>query len=402
MARRRKSFANPFRPGAGHKPPYLAGREEEKSEFQKLLKQDVILTNLVLTGLRGVGKTVLLDEFRPMAIQQDWLWVGTDLSETASLTEERLAVRLLADLAAKTSSLVVHEEEIAGVRFRPEIETHQHTLNFDFLNRYFQSVPGLVSDKLRATLELVWTLIQGRGYRGVLFAYDEAQNLADHADDREYPLSLLLDVFQSVQRKEVPFLLVLVGLPTLFPKLVEARTFSERMFHVVTLDRLSRQDSRAAIEQPIRETGCPVQLGTRLIDDIISESAGYPYFLQFICREVYDVALQNHKDEDELYLSVREITRKLDSDFFAGRWARVTDRQRDLLQVISQLENCDTEFSIQDVVEQSKRSANPFGASHVNQMLIKLAAAGIVYKNRHGRYCFAVPLFGQFIRRQTV
>ena len=76
-----KLCTNPFRPGAGHAPPYLAGREEEKKEFARLLGQSPVLDNLVLTGLRGVGKTVLLETFKPIAIQNGWLWAGTDLSE---------------------------------------------------------------------------------------------------------------------------------------------------------------------------------------------------------------------------------------------------------------------------------------------------------------------------------
>src|SRR4051812_13738928 len=88
-------FKNPFRPGAGHMPPYLAGREQEKNDFERLLKQETILENLVLTGLRGLGKTVLLETFKPLAIQSGWLWAGTDLSESTSITEENLAIRLL-------------------------------------------------------------------------------------------------------------------------------------------------------------------------------------------------------------------------------------------------------------------------------------------------------------------
>jgi len=80
-------FANPFRPGAGHTPPYLAGRKGQSEEFRRLLKQDVILENMVLTGLRGVGKTVLLDTFRPEAIQAGWGWVGDDMSKSSSLTK---------------------------------------------------------------------------------------------------------------------------------------------------------------------------------------------------------------------------------------------------------------------------------------------------------------------------
>src|SRR5229473_506793 len=103
-------FPNPFRPGAGHMPPYLAGRTVEEDEFKKLLEQTVILKNLVLTGLRGVGKTVLLESFRPLALQRQWLWAGADLSESASVTENTIAARILADLASATSSLSIGEE----------------------------------------------------------------------------------------------------------------------------------------------------------------------------------------------------------------------------------------------------------------------------------------------------
>src|SRR4051812_13829780 len=92
-------FVNPYKPGAGHQPPHLAGREQEIKEFDQLLAQDTILENMVLTGLRGVGKTVLLDTLKPRAVASGWLWVGTDLSESASVSEQHLAVRLLADLA---------------------------------------------------------------------------------------------------------------------------------------------------------------------------------------------------------------------------------------------------------------------------------------------------------------
>src|SRR5262245_61876026 len=100
-------IVNPFRPGAGHMPPYLAGRDKETKEFLNLLNQNVILSNLVLTGLRGVGKTVLLETFKPLALQTKWLWVGTDFSESASVSEETLGQRLLADLAIATAGIKI-------------------------------------------------------------------------------------------------------------------------------------------------------------------------------------------------------------------------------------------------------------------------------------------------------
>lgn len=396
------AFENPFRPGAGHMPPYLAGRDEERVEFEKLLQQKTILKNLILTGLRGTGKTVLLETFKPVAFREKWLWVGTDLSEAASISEQNLAIRLLTDLAVITSGIIIGHE--AKIGFNRNEKGEKITLNYTNLVSLFQNEPGLVADKLKATLEMVWKCFDRAGeVKGVIFAYDEAQNMSDHSAKEEYPLSMLLDVFQSLQRKGIPFMLVLVGLPTLFSKLVEARTYSERMFRILDLDKLKDEESRDAIQKPIESSKCPVKFSNLSIETIIRESGGYPYFIQFICREVYDLFLQQSAQGSKPSVPVEEITAKLDSDFFSGRWAKATDRQKDLLRVISVLSNCEDEFAAQEILEKMKEvMKKPMSASHINQMLAGLINAGLIHKTRHGRYSFAVPLLGRFIRRQSI
>jgi AAA ATPase domain len=395
-------LSNPFKPGAGHMPPYLAGREDETREFDKLTNQTVILENLVLTGLRGVGKTVLLETFKPLAQSKGWFWVGTDLSETASLNETNIATRLLTDLSVITSGITIQTTSEPKIGFDRSNQEEPKTLNFHLLSQIYEETPGLPTDKLKYVLEFVWSILSRvPNLKGIVFAYDEAQNLSDHAAKDQYPLSLLLDTFQSIQRKNIPFMLALTGLPTLFPKLVESRTYSERMFRVVFLDKLGKDAVTQAIKKPLEKH--PLQLSDESIEQIVVLSGGYPYFIQFICREVYDIFIQKFNTGATPTVPKEEIVRKLDSDFFAGRWARATDRQRDLLAVIARLENCETEFSVQEVVGLSSEiSEKPFSSSHVNQMLSALTDAGLVYKNRHGKYSFAVPLLGQFIRRQSV
>ncbi|HEV3077268.1 MAG TPA: ATP-binding protein [Thermoanaerobaculia bacterium] len=391
-------FKNPFRPGAGHMPPYLAGRDSEQSDFKKLLQQEIILQNLVLTGLRGVGKTVLLETFKPLAIQEGWLWVGADLSESASISEAHFSTRILTDLAVVTSSLPTAVPGPSTIGFSG---TTLPTLNFAILSQIYKQTPGLVADKIKAVLETVWEHLKQNDRRGLIFAYDEAQNLSDHASVNEFPLSILLDVFQSIQKKEIPFMLALTGLPTLFPKLVEARTFSERMFRVLFLDQLDTEDSHDAILKPIQKQGCPISFDDSTVTLITDVSGGYPYLIQFICREIFDVWIQKIGAGENPMAPMEAILRKLDTDFFAGRWARATDRQRDLLTIAARLPNSDSEFTVQELVEESKRGPEkPFGSSHVNQMLAALSDAGLVYKNRHGRYSFAVPLLNRFILRQ--
>jgi hypothetical protein len=393
-------FANPFRPGAGHMPPYLAGRQEEELVFRQLLKQDTILQNMILTGLRGVGKTVLLETLKPQAIKAGWLWVGTDLSESVSVSEENLATRILADLAVLTSAITmtIPDQGVAGF-----METNtQVTLNYSKLKEVYERTPGLSSDKLKTVLEYVWFFASQLDKRGIIFAYDEAQNLSDSAAKDQFPLSLLLDVFQSIQRKNVRFMLVLTGLPTLFPRLVEARTYSERMFRVVFLKKLGEDATREAILRPIKDAKCPVRFDDKSVTTITRISGGYPYFIQFICREVYDRWIQQIETAEETFVPVTEILEKLDSDFFAGRWARVTERQKDLLRIIAELPSSDNEFTVQEIVGNSKQGLRKeFGNSQVNRMLSTLGDVGLVYKNRHGKYSFAVPMFGQFIIRHV-
>ncbi len=398
-----EKMINPFKPGAGHQPPYLAGREEEKNEFKDLLKQEIILKNMVLTGLRGVGKTVLLETLKPLAIESEWLWVGTDLSESTSINEDNLVKRLIADLSSITSSISVESVRHTTIGFDSKEEIQHQTLDYQALINVYEKTPGLALDKIKAVLELSWSVIShmDSNIRGIIFAYDEAQNLADHQEKEQFPMALLLDTFQSLQRKNLPLMLVLTGLPTLFPKLVDSRTFAERMFHVVELEKLKDEDSRKAITKPIENSESPIVLTPESVNTIVKMSGGYPYFIQFICKEVFDLFIQLSDKGEKAFVPAEKIEQRLDADFFAGRWARATDRQRDLMFAIASLKRRDGEFTVQEVVEQSKAiSGSPFSNSHVNQMLVTLADKGLVFKNRHGKYSFAIPLLGEYILRQ--
>ena len=118
-----------------------------------------------------------------------------------------------------------------------------------------------------------------------MFEYDEAQNLSDNASEQQYPLSILLDVFQSIQRSPggLPFMLILTGLPTLFPKLNETRTYTERMFDVFTLDKLTPAESREAIMKPVQDNNCPATFSENAVNQIVDMSGGYPYLSKALC-----------------------------------------------------------------------------------------------------------------------
>ena len=368
-----------------------------------MLQQTPVSQNVIMTGLRGVGKTVLLETLKPIAQADRWLWTGNDLSESTSLTEERVARRLVVDLATLLGPLITIAQPAPVIGFTPKIDNETRQFQFNDLWNIYEKTTGLVLDKLQAVFLEVLILITDAPIHGIVFAYDEAQNLADHAATKEFPLSLLLDLFSYLQRRHSKhsFMLVLTGLPTLLPKLNEVRTYTERMFHVLHLDRLTDKDAREAVVKPLSMTASTLGFSESTIDKIVSMSGGYPYFIQFIGKEVFDAWIGKITTGLAPSVPMNEILEKLDQDFFAPRWIRTTDRQQQFMQVISTLENAEDEFSVPEIVKASKEKLkNGFNPSHSIQILQALSERGLVYRNRRGSYCFAVPLLARFIQRQ--
>lgn len=395
-------FMNPFRPGAGHMPPYFAGRASETRDFEKLLSQTVVTDNLVITGLRGIGKTALLESFKPIANSQGWLWAGTDCSESVSVDENTMALRIITDIAILTSGIKVNERISQKIGFSSTQSLSSDYMDFNYLVNLYETIPGLPSDKLKSLLLNVWQhLSQHKGVSGMILAYDEVQTLSDQPDKQQYPLSLLLDVIQSLQKRGVCCLLVLTGLPQLLTRLIQARTYSERLFRVLSLDRLTDNESRDAITRPLSDTRCHVKFDSDSVDLIVAQSGGYPYFIQFLCREAYDAFQQQAASESRLSFPLEAITRRLDNDFFAGRWSRASEREKELLSIVA-ANDLET-FSLKQLVELSTSSEfKSMGNSQANQLLKKLIEHGLVYKTRRGEYSFAVPLLGSYIRRNFI
>jgi hypothetical protein len=395
---------NPFFPGAGTKPLYLAGRSHEQGEFVKSLRERNLTQNILITGLRGVGKTVLLEDLRPLAAQHGWLWTGNDFNEAAAVSEKDVATRLIVDLTKVLAPIISYRVNELPIGFTAKPTSNDRPLAFEDLWNIYNATPGFNSDKVKAVLEHVAKIIANAKIRGIVFAYDEAQNLADKKDREQFPLSLVCDVFSNLQKRDLgcQFLLVMTGLPTLVTHLNEARTYTERMFHTLLLDRLSEAETRQAILQPIEIYKSTLKFSEQTVARIIEESRGYPFLIQYICREVFDAWIGRMTVGEAPSVPMTEITAKLDLDFFAPRWNRATDRQQIFMQVIATLEQADGEFSVQDITSASRiLLTRPFNPSHATQMLGHLAEKGLIYRNRRGAYCFAVPLLASFIRRQS-
>jgi hypothetical protein len=387
-------------------PPYLAGRIVERERFTRLLDQTTITDNLIITGLRGVGKSVLLESFRPIARQAGWLWTGDDFTESVSLSEASVGERLLTDLSLTLGPIFMRTQMALPMGFATKTEKVERPLQYDDLRKIYDDAPGLSTDKLKSVLRHVGALVHGTGIKGIIFAYDEAQNLSDQADTQQYPLSVLLDVFQSLQRSPggLPFMLILTGLPTLFPKLNETRTYTERMFDLFTLDKLSPEESRLAILKPIEQDRCPVTFMPWAVDQIVEMSGGYPYFIQFICKEFFDVVIAKLGAGQVPSVPKTDIIRKLDQRFFSGRWDNASDRQREFMMVAALIPGNRKEFTVAEIVQTSRdvlgTKQKAFSTASAGMMLKTLTNLGFTFRNRRGKYSFTVPLLDEFIIRQ--
>lgn len=397
---RQKLIENPYRPGAGHLPPILAGRGGELEAFKRLLRQNVIIENVLVTGLRGFGKTVLLETMREIAASDGWLWIGNDLSESAALSEERLAMRILTDTAAALERLSAERAKSAPTKSAPGQGEAAPSM-FDALKATYERTPGLTSDRLRAVLDRVTNLIGRLKVEGLVFAYDEAQCLSDHAERNEFPMSMLVETVSAMQKHSsvTPCLLVLSGLPQVFSALTETRTYTERMFNVMQLDRLSRADTFEAINTPIAKLMPPLYASRELIDKAVELSGGYPYLIQFFGRELVEQLLKNGGVlQPEQFPSADTMTR-LDNSLFGARWNKTSERQREFLWLVANRPSPQKDFSAQEIADQS---SGLLSNAQATQILQTLGERGLVYRVRHGRYAFTVPLSEKMIIRRFV
>jgi AAA ATPase domain len=400
---------NPYRPGAGHQPPFLAGRSGEQLHFKRMLTQSHLTDNVLVTGLRGFGKTVLLGQMQKAAEAGEWLWIGNDLSESSALSEDRMALRILTDLAQVIAERIAQPDRAGlqpseGLQGRLEqlARVDRDGFTFAALKAHYEQAPGLPSDRLRAVLMRVMKLAQKVKLKGIVLAYDEAQCLSDRAAADQFPMSMLIETVSALQKKPGPvaLMLVLCGLPQVFDALTQARTYTERMFHVMTLERLSREETRAALTVPLATMSSQLNTPPALIEKVMSLTGGYPYLIQFFGREMIEQLLENGGTLPAEKFPSSGAFERLDAGLFSARWNRTTDKQRELLGLIaSRAPNANGEFSAREL-EQLRLETGDGGETNITQMLGALCERGMLFRTRHGHYAFTVPMSEAMIARR--
>jgi hypothetical protein len=388
---------NPYRPGVGLAPAYLAGRDHQLKRFAATLRAaPEIPANIRMTGLRGVGKTVLLHEFEKTVDRAEWASIfvelqaghNSDLATADLFKAELLRLRERMSVSARLKE-----------RAKNAVDTAKMIATFNW-NGF--TVGGgeasLFEDSATLGQSIYDTVLTAlnSGYLGIVLLLDEAQMIRDDKEDHgEHPLSLLLSTVAELQKQELPVAMVLCGLPNLAVNLLSARTYSERMFKGEEVSSLPQDAARAAFTQPL--VNSPITADDELVERVLASVDGYPYFIQLWGAELWDMAeyVEVPRFTPELLDSVEpEIYRRLDLDFYDPRISSLTPAEQDLL-----IDSAKCPYPPLHVADLNKSS--PKKAGNVNVLLGRLVQANVLYRERKSQYMYTAPGFKDYLERRS-
>ncbi|GAB3459932.1 ATP-binding protein [Streptomonospora sediminis] len=396
---------NPYAPGAGQRPPELAGREREVRQFEVVLERVARgrpERSTVLTGLRGVGKTVLLNNFRSMAIQRMW---GTGKIEARPDQSIRRPVAAALHMALR---------ELAPRHRAPDRIEHVLGVLKSFAQAKTDDSAGGKTAAKAAKGGPRWQpgidapAVRGRADSGDL-EIDLTELFLDAASvatDLGVGIALFIDEMQDITPDDIsalctachelsqnggPLIVVGAGLPHLPAVLSASKSYSERLFRYTRIDRLSRSAADYALTAPADSEG--VAFGPEALAALYRVSDGYPFFVQAYGKVTWDHALESPISAEDVEIAAPEAEEELAVGFFGSRYERATPAERDYMRAMASL----GDDPVQTTEVATSLGRRPSSLSPARDSLIK---KGLIYSAERGTIAFTVPHFGRFLRRQ--
>ncbi|GLY26741.1 ATP-binding protein [Kineosporia sp. NBRC 101731] len=400
---------NPYAPGAGQRPPELAGRDAELDSFDVVLERisrGRPERSLVLLGLRGVGKTVLLNALRSAAVRRRW---GTGKLEARPDTPLRRplaaalhqAVRelspanrddanqvlgILKSFAMKEPASPVKGRTALRDRWQPGIDVPAVTGRAD---------SGDIEIDLVELFSDIAGVAAGAG-RGIAVFIDEMQDLLPE------DVSALCAACHELGQQGLPLVVVGAGLPHIPAVLSASKSYSERLFKYVRIDRLDPGAAAQALRPPAQEEGA--DFTEEALAQMYEVTAGYPYFIQAYGKVTWDVAPRTPITVDDVKVAAPEAEAELAVGFFGSRYERATPSEREYLRAMAEVSaDLPSSLSMGDAGVATSEIAlllgrKPQSLSPARDSLIK---KGLIYSGERGRISFTVPHFGRYLRRQA-
>ncbi|SDP55704.1 AAA ATPase domain-containing protein [Pedococcus dokdonensis] len=398
---------NPYAPGAGQRPPELAGRDEQLHAFDVVLERIARgrpERSVVLTGLRGVGKTVLLNALRSAAVRAHW---GTGKLEARP--EQRLRRPLSAALHVAVRELGHpagdEVDHVLGViKAFAQRDTEPGAKLRERWNPGIDA-PAVVgrADSGDIEIDLVELLTDVGGLaadvgRGVAVFIDEMQDLAPE------DVSAICAACHEISQSGLPVIVVGAGLPHLPAVLSASKSYSERLFRYQRIDRLDRAAADLALVAPAGDEDAAFE--PEALEALYAATAGYPYFVQAYGKVAWDVAPRSPITAQDVAVSAPEAEAELAVGFFGSRFERATPAEREYLRAMADAasslaeagEEVDETESVPTSAVAQVLDRKPQSLSPARDALLK---KGLIYSGERGRIAFTVPHFGRYLRTQS-
>lgn len=382
---------NPYSPGAGTPPPELAGRDELREQVRiaiERVRRGLPTKSMLMVGLRGVGKTVLLDRMRDDAEARGVQTVRIEAPEGRSLPA-LLAPQLRQALLRLSRQQQAKEFAQRGLRalagFAKSLKVKYDDIEVGF---DFEPEPGLADNgdlehDLQALLEVVGGAAQKADTALVLFV-DEMQYV------KEDELAALITALHRCAQRRLPITLIGAGLPQLPGKMGSAKSYAERLFEFPQVGPLNATAAHRAIVKPAKQHG--VDWTEPAVAQIINQTKGYPYFLQEWGKHAWDSAGSSPISLEDVGTASAAAIAALDDSFFRVRFDRLTPAEKKYLRAMAELGPGPHRSG--DIADCLKRKVTSLGPTRS-----QLIAKGMIWSPNHGDTAFTVPLFDQFMRR---
>ena len=383
---------NPYAPGAGQRPPELAGRDDQLRQFDIVLERIARgrpERSLVLTGLRGVGKTVLLNAMRSAAVRAGW---GTGKFEARPDQSVRRPIGAALHMAVRELAHPEPGPVLGALRAFVERDAPKGTKPTD------RWQPGIIApivtgraDSGDIEIDLVELLVDIAGLaadvgRGVALCVDEMQDLGP-AD-----VSGLCAAVHELGQQGLPLVVVGAGLPHLPAVLSASKSYSERLFRYQLVDRLPRDAADLALVAPATDEGVAWDPGA--LEEMYEVTGGYPYFVQAYGKAVWDTAPRTPITREDVVVGAPQAEAELAVGFFGSRYERATPAERDYLRAMADAD-ADGLGSVATSEVARLLGRTPQSLSPARDSLLK---KGLVYSGERGRVAFTVPHFGRYLR----
>ena len=379
---------NPYRPGAGLMPGYIAGRDEDIENVRNMfeaLNMNIPIQSVIFSGLRGVGKTVLINKLQTIAEDMDIFCRHIEIEERNDFISQiaECSQAFLRKVSTKEKFKHLIQKPLEAIKslmvsFNPDENTF--TLSVQDRELY-------MSNNLTQSLTEVFVTIGETAKKtetGICFFIDEIQYM------KQNELGSLIAALHRTNQLGYPIMIIGAGLPKIYKMLSDEKSYSERLFAYKQIDSLNYEQSKKAIEEPVKKL--KVSYTEEAVKEIISITKGYPFFIQQMCQIVYNRADTKVIEKAHIDSCINEFLETLDNGFFRSRYERCSDTDK---KFIFAMVRCgELPCAISNVAKNLNKNV-----SSISPTRAQLISKGIIYPVRYKELDFTVPEFAEYIQR---